>query len=542
MSEDSSEKDAKGEPAPAPAPSQQQSSVATRASCLTFVFLVIAAVTTWIYLFFFNPDSISFFTAQGWLRLILVFLLILVIPIAVFRTITLWMMRESSRYPDVNYAWQAGIAALAEHGMSLRSAPIFLILGTGDDRTRRNFMHAAGYEFRVNNVPEGPAPLHWYANPDAIYIVLGDVCWLQAASAVTKPSGRPVPSEQPRRGATSADLRGTLVPGEPSEGSSDRESPSDGGASSSEPPRAPATVSPPSEVDPALLRGTMVPGTQPTRMPTPTPAARRAPRHITSQTSTQLLRRLQHVCSLIRQSRHPVCPINGILMLLPFEALLNTEFDIEELERAIAADLSVAQRELQLRSPVTAAVTGMERERGFRELIRRVGQQRATRQRFGQRFDLRTVPTVLELERFTSHVCGTFEDWVYTQFRETDALSRTGNPLLFALLCRVRRSVGTRLKLVLGAGFGWDETRPDAPNIFSGCYFAATGPRGDRQAFVRGLFDKLSDEQEEIEWTDTAIRDDRRNRLLTRVGWLISILLLSAIIGLFIFNRISEAG
>ncbi len=520
------------------APAPRESSVATRASCLSFLFLVVAAVTTWTFLFFFNPDSISFFSAQGLIRLILILALILVIPIAVFRTITLWMMRESSKYPDVNYAWLAGVDALTEHGMSLRSAPIFLILGTGDERTRRNFMHAAGYDFRVNSVPDGPAPLHWYASPDAIFIVLSDASWLHAASAATKPIGRLLPSDQPRPGVRGAEIRGTIVADEPE---ADSPAASNDGVGE-QPEGAKSTEPAPAELDPASLRGTMVPPTDLSR-PVPKPVSRRKkPRRITSQASTQLLRRLQLVCSLIRQARHPVCPINGILTLLPFEAIQSLEFDIEELERAISADLSVAQRELQLRCPVTAVVTGMERERGFRELIRRVGQQRAARQRFGQRFDLRTTPTVQELERFASHVGGTFEDWVYTQFAEKDALSRPGNPLLFALLCRVRRSVGTRLKSVLGAGFGFDESISNSvPIIFSGCYFAATGPRGDRQAFVHGLFDKLSDEQEEIEWTAAAIRDDRRNRLLTLVGWLVGLALLAAMLGLFIFNKLATS-
>ncbi len=530
-----------GKAAGGPSP---ESSLATRASCLSFVFLVLAALTTWIYLYFFNEDSISFYTAQGWIRLLLVLVLILVIPITVFRTITLWMMRESSRYPDIKYSWKAGLSALHEHGIALRSTPLFLIFAGGDERLRRNFMHASGLEFRVNSVPEGPAPMHWYANPDAIFLVLNDVCWLHAAGRAVGSPTTSAPTDDPRPGLAPADLRGTIVPGRPLTAAPKKTDAAEADDETQPGSRdAREETHGQAELDAALLRGTMVPpATRMGNVPKPLATQRRRPQRVTSETSTQLLRRLQHVCGLLRQARHPVCPINGVLMLLPFDAIQSQDYDIEELERAVSADLSVTQIELQFRCPVTAVVTGMERERGFRELIRRVGQQRAARQRFGQRFDVRAIPTVQELGKFTSHVCGTFEDWVYTQFGEKDALTRPGNALLFALLCRIRRSVGTRLNSVLGAGFGYDESgQRGLPIVFSGCYFAATGPRGDRQAFVRGLFEKLRDEQEEIEWTDEALTDDQRNRWLMRAGWALSLALLVAIVGLFIYTKLPSS-
>ena len=210
---------------------------------------------------------------------------------------------------------------------------------------------------------------------------------------------------------------------------------------------------------------------------------------------------------------------------------------VKELERAVGADLSLAQQELQLRCPVTAVVTGMEKERGFRELIRRVGPQRASRQRFGQRFDMRSEATNDELTKFAGHVCGTFEDWVYAMFGEQDALSRPGNNLLFAMLCRVRRSVRNRLASVL-TGFG---VQPDSKTslIFSGCYFAGTGPKGERQAFARGILDKLQDEQEEVEWTDEAVIADMKNAKLTSIGWAVAGLLSVVLIGLFVYSQMS---
>ena len=83
-------------------------------------------------------------------------------------------------------------------------------------------------------------------------------------------------------------------------------------------------------------------------------------------------------------------------------------------------------RVLELQCPVTALVVGMEEESGFRELVRRVGRERAGVQRFGQRYDLRSIATAEEMNALCAHVCGAFEDWVYTLFREQGALRGRG--------------------------------------------------------------------------------------------------------------------
>jgi type VI protein secretion system component VasK len=266
-------------------------------------------------------------------------------------------------------------------------------------------------------------------------------------------------------------------------------------------------------------------------------AGMRIASRLTSHESSQQLQRLEHLCGLLRRQRHPVCPVNGMLVLLPFEMLKAADQDVAELERAVAADLGTIYRELQLRCPVTAVVVGMDQEKGFRELIRRIGRDDIARQRFGQRFDVRTPATSEELRKFTTHVCGTFEDWVYTMFRDEQALAHPGNTSLYAMLCKVRRTLKNRLGSVLGNGFGHDRQSDNVHVLFSGCYFAATGPKADRQAFVNGLLSKLYDEQEEIEWTEDALREDERRGWFIRVGWTLCGVVLLAAAGWFGYDN-----
>lgn len=77
-----------------------------------------------------------------------------------------------------------------------------------------------------------------------------------------------------------------------------------------------------------------------------------------------------------------------------------------------------------------------------------------------------------------------------------------------------------RLVRILCGGFGHDPQAAsrDEPIAFSGCYFAATGRAEDRRAFVQGVFDKLDEEQNRIEWTKDALGEDRQFRRLGRLA------------------------
>ena len=247
---------------------------------------------------------------------------------------------------------------------------------------------------------------------------------------------------------------------------------------------------------------------------------------------------LAYVCHLLRSARQPLCPANGVLAVLPFDLVQSTPVEAEALQQAARSDVLTVQRELRLRVPVTSLMVGMEQERGFRELVRRVGRERAASQRFGRNYDLRCVATTSEMRTLTAHVCGAFEDWAYTLFREQEALRRPGNLRLYGLLCKVRCNLKTRLAEILANGFGYDErqTPHDQPFLFSGCYFAATGKTPDRQAFVKGVFDKLVAEQEQIEWTDAGLAEAHRRRRWAAGGMVLSGLLAAALIAMLVWH------
>jgi type VI protein secretion system component VasK len=249
-------------------------------------------------------------------------------------------------------------------------------------------------------------------------------------------------------------------------------------------------------------------------------------------------RRLEYVCRLVRRNRQPLCPINGILTLLPFHLIQRSVAEAIELQRAVQRDLATLQKQLMVRCPVTALVIGLEEESGFQELVRRVGRDRALNQRFGRSFLLANPPIAERMEALCAHVCGSFEDWVYTLFREKGALSKPGNTKLYALLCKIRRNVQSRLEAILANAFGFDpdQKAKNQSLLFGGCYFAAAGDTEDRQAFVKGVFDKLPEQQEELEWMDEAIRLDQKYHSLANVSFSVSTVLLLGLAGMLIYK------
>jgi hypothetical protein len=500
-------------------------SLPARVAVLIGFFLLICVVISAIA-FFCWPEH-SFFAPfrQLW-YLTTVLTLVIVIPVVVYHVLRLWLEGEVSPFEDIKRAWVEGIAELERQGLDISEIPLFLILGSDGEQREKALFDAAGLSLNLREFPQGPRPLHWYANPDGIYVVCTDAGCLSRLAHVAKHASddrHPVFAEPTSGPSGGAGIRGTIVAG-------------------SEPPQTPAGESSPSEpIEPSAtgygdIRGTMELGGA--------SAISRGESDSVSQGAAGLKpvvllpaernlqeRRLEYVCRLIRHARRPVCPVNGVLTLLPFGMISRGPREGIELQKALQSDLGTAHRSLNVRCPVTAAVIGMEEESGFQELVRRVGRDRAARQRFGKGFSLSNPPIPERVEALAMHACGSFEAFVYALFREKGSLSKPGNTRLYALLCKIRRNVQTRLGNILVAGFGADlEQEPDAgPFFFGGCYFAAVGETDDRQAFVRGILDKMPDEQAELEWTESALVEDRRYRRIAHLVIGLDLLLFGAL-------------
>jgi hypothetical protein len=188
----------------------------------------------------------------------------------------------------------------------------------------------------------------------------------------------------------------------------------------------------------------------------------------------------------------------------------------------------------------------MEEELGFRELVRRIGIESAQASRFGKGVKgnrLGTPPLTDHVEAVAANACASFEIYAYSLFRKEGGISAFGNPILYTLICRIRTELRKRLQDILVHAYGRSDTASgdeSAENalLLAGCYFAATGPQEDLQAFVKGVFDRLVDShenlQDHLEWTGVAEREERWYQTIAQVGYLVDGVLLLVLIFLLL--------
>jgi len=496
-------------------------------------FLLVVSVVAVLVAAYAGEDrpTVDFYGLRWWW--IGIFILVVTIPIVVYYTAKLWLAGDISPYPDIEHAWKTGLAELQRQGLDISQTPMFLVLGTAGENHERSLFGASRLDFNVQEVPKGPGALHWYANPDGIYLVCTQAGCLSRLSvygreAVGSEPGFVVPSAPP---AAAGPGRGTIVLGG-----------DEMAAGAIEESGAAPDESPPEPIPQPNIRGTMMVSSDAAISAddgagVSGPAEKRVIR-LEQQEANQQDRRLQYLCQLIRRERQPLCPINGVLTLLPFGLIQRSRPEATEVQRAVKKDISTLLRVLMLRCPINVLVVGLEEEEGFQELVRRVGRDRAAGQRFGKGFSLTNPPIAERLQALCAHACGSFEDCVYALFRERDSLSKPGNTRLYSLLVKIRRRVQGRLADVLTGGYGiqGNGEEPAGALLFGGCYFAATGATEDRQAFVRGVFDKLPEQQEEVEWTEDALRQDRRFQQYAQSVLLLDTLLLVGIVAIIVFK------
>jgi hypothetical protein len=498
---------------------------------LLVALVLILGTTTVLVIYRYAPDQQAGWEWWGLWHWVVIGVLLLVIPIVVHRTVKLWLEGDTSVFPDIDSAWRQGIAGLREQGLDARTIPIYLVLGVPNARQAKALFSASRIEFNMHDVPEGAAALHWYAGPEAIFICCTNACCLSLLSSrATRADGLaaapPPPGGQPRN-----DICGTIVAGSPGPSMADTGY------------GVPAASMPPSGGTPDYQQtmdvGQLLDNAGPAAAQPQAVGGRGRLRGLLSKEAEEQSERLEYVCHLLRRLRNPVCAINGVLTVLPFHVIQQSDAHGSEVQMAARVDVAAICETVQLRCPVVAMIGDMETEVGFRELVRRIGATAAAQGAFGKGYNVWSYPHPEEIEAVTRHACGAFEDWVYGLFREQDGLKKKGNADLYNLLCLSRHVLRDRLINVLVGAFGHDpQNDPPEPEplMFGGCYFAATGESEDRQAFVHNVIvRKLIGNEDELTWTQEAIDEDDRYHRMTNFMTIINGLLVLSIIGLVVY-------
>lgn len=464
-----------------------------------------------------------------------VVLLLIGLPTAAYWTTKYWIEVEPTDFPDIDAAWHSGLAALAKAGIELSETPLYFGIGVHDANSASTLMAASGWELIVDGKPEGAAPLRWYATRDAIIVFCLDASGLSLCHAPPRESSTTTIGKSSGPGGGAANLRGTLVSAGMSENVGPPMNPRAGGGIRG---TMIADAPTPSTSRPAVgIRGTLIAGES-----APDPTANLAPSEqpaapIDRVQLSEQEQRLRRVCQLAKQSRQPYCTFNGVLAFIHWKMLATSQ--PTSLPMALQEDTTTILEEGGIHAPLLVVVTGMESEIGFTELVRRVGEDRAQANRFGQGFNHQGSPTKAQMTALASNATGAFESWIYDLFRQPDCLSRTNNDKLFAMLCRIRSIVHPRLTdLLVGYSGTISDERPRSL-LLGGCYFAATGIGKVRQAFVRSVMTKMVEMQEELQWTDDSWRKEARYQSMVRFLLLVNGLLVVFILGVLVYKIIT---
>ena len=498
-------------------------SLPARVAIFTAVFLILYAIG--LAVVFYLREDAPFLVAKYRLGHICVLVvLIVVIPLVLYKTLLVYLEGDASPFPDIDLAWKKGLAELDRHGLSLSEIPLFLVLGTYSEKLEQNLLEAAHQEWQIRGVPSGPSPIRWYANADGAYIVCSSSSALSSLAAKAKGilSREKTSPRAPRERPSEGRGRETFVPGdEPEDLNPGGHLPPAGGPEDGKTLILTEDEGQSGERDPSI-------------------GSERRVVQLDKTESLEAENRLAYLCRLICRARQPLAPINGVLALLPYQLIRRSPVDANRIGHVAQRDLRVLLESLRLRCPVAALVVDMEEEPGFRKLTARMAERHGREviftRRFGHGLDFKFPSSQENLPEVAALACSQFDTWIYSFFAHRGALQRKSNRDLYTLLCQIRGGVRERLRKILANGFATSSRAedPTREHYFVGCYFAATGSSNEQggefpQAFVASVFRKLVDSQHELEWTDEALRLEGQWQKVTRLALLFDTLLLAGL-------------
>lgn len=222
------------------------------------------------------------------------------------------------------------------------------------------------------------------------------------------------------------------------------------------------------------------------------------------------VRRMQHLCRLISESRRPYCPINGLLQAVPISWASDQEY-ARKLAPAIRDDLVTIHEAFQLQFPVVALITELDALTGMKEFLLRAERMQPglRKSRAGSRFAAGAEVNDTNAGWVIDRAMQWFRGWVYTAFSHD--VDNKDNPKLFHMLCEISQRKHALTTLLRESLY-----RIVKPGVrLHGCYFAATGKASTEQGFVRGVLDRLNESEADVAWTPQLERSQSRARLLS---------------------------
>ncbi len=420
---------------------------------------------------------------------------------------------EISEFPDIDEAWEEGLAALRQANIGVSQVPLFLVLGHPRGSTKE-FFDASQMLLPVRHIPRNPeAPLHITATPEGIWVtcegasLMGrQVEMLHENAAPAAPSGPAEPNMD--------DIPDGPPPIEYEQSAETR-------AEQKAEQAGAAALHAESSPSPVLLLADEPTGAS-LRL-----RKNRVPLLKNTDEVLRLTARLQHLCHLITRSRQPYCPINGVLAILPLASTANIE-DASQTGAVCQHDLATLRASLQVHAPLLVVLADMEQVPGFCELLEQFPEAKQRQYVLGQPFPLMPDLDQPEVPRMIGRgVSWLFETLfpanVYKLFKAEQPNQGRGavlrsNSKLYQLLVEMKERY-RGLNHILTRSL---PSSTDGPLLFGGCFLAATGTDPAReQAFVHGILRQMIENQNYVSWTKEALAEEAEYVRWTRLGYLV---------------------
>ena len=407
----------------------------------------------------------------------------------------------ASEFPDLDAAWNEALMELEAAGIPVREVPVFLLLGRSA-ASETALLDAAETRLLVNPAPKSAdAPLHVYANRQAIYVTCRDVSllarqaelWAESASNKEPAPRQPVTPRPGKPHGPFADLPAetakSLVEAAPKSADADK------------------------------------PAAETLAVATNAPAGVKAPQLLKmTEEVERRTARLTHLCQLIARDRAPYCSLNGLLILLPYQST-NNDTAAREAAAVCRVELATVREATQVQCPWFVLLCDVEQAPGFGGLLQVLPPELLSR-RLGQ-----NVPLVPDLqppaisEMIDESVRWTCNEMLSTAVYKLLEIESGGanlgqvlarNARLYHFLADMHRRA-THLSTILTRA--WSAASP-GPALFGGCFLAGTGEDPtSQQAFVPEVFRLLIDNQNYVSWTKRTLAQDSDYKRLAAFGY-----------------------
>ncbi len=518
-----------------------QLSRAAKFASLCCALLLLLTLLAW-GIFQLDPARVAWADYMTISRGLMLGLLLAMTTGAIYFSARLWLDEAPANIDEVESAWQSGLTALANVGLSIRDLPVLLFVGAATTKQQRQFINACSLKLLVDAPATVNAPLNWFATDEAIYLFCGSAgvlgrtvehlrksagyfkadhqqgfeSWLPTQSDAVLSESIEESANLASTGRSDVSLsqaapifptRHSLVQAEP------------GGTATLTRTRGVAKSSSEQQTEQQLnaldmlVQEELEYDQRGVSRPYLLQAA-----NLSLLTSTEVAvgqQALFDFCTRLRGQRRPVAAINGIALLVDINVATSSDSAARQCGDAVRVDLKQVRDLLGQHAPISIILTGAEYQPGVTEAIRRLGPARASNLTLGRACDPREVTSNQLVETSVEQLFISIDKLVHHLIRSPDSLAIPGNNCLIRLIIECRQRFCRPLSILLSQALLVDhDTAVPQCAFFNGLFLAAIGERQVDRGFTGPLLNRLQAQQHWLAWSATELRRQRRERFI----------------------------